>query len=143
MSSKREKTQSEQTGNDLQKQIKKLVRGLFYSSESDAPVKLFVGGAVDAVTQENLLSQIGKEQNVPVQTVNFDDFFLQLTTIQDWFGDEEKATAGKFANLRDLLKNNLNNLSVFKIGSIEIDIYVVGSDAENKLMGVKTHSVET
>ena len=143
MSSKEKISPSEQKGNDLAKQVKKAAKGLFYSSESDALVEVFAGSIADAVTQENLLGQIGKEVNTPVQVINFDDFFSRLTALQDWFGDEEKATAEKFAALRDLLKNNLKDLNVFKIGSSELDIYVVGLDPESKLMGIKTQSVET
>ncbi|MGI9035129.1 MAG: nuclease A inhibitor family protein [Pyrinomonadaceae bacterium] len=134
---------SEQKGNALTKQIRQAVKGLSYMSETDAPVKLFAGSAADAVTQENLLSQIGKPCDTPVEARNFDDFFAQLTALQDWFGDEEKANAAKFAALEDLLKSNLNDLNVFKIGATELDIYAVGLDAQGNLTGIKTKAVET
>ncbi|MGI8468764.1 MAG: nuclease A inhibitor family protein [Pyrinomonadaceae bacterium] len=137
------KTKSEQKGNDLTKQIRRAIKGLSYTSETDAPIKLFAGSAADAVTQENLLGQIGKADNTLVETRNFDDFFSQLTTVQDWFGDEEKAAVAKFAALRDLLKNNLKDLNVFKIGSVELDVYAVGLDANGNLTGIKTKTVET
>jgi hypothetical protein len=66
-----------------------------------------------------------------------------LTEIQDWFGDEEKETAQKFARLRELLEKNLRDLKVFKVGKIQLDVYVVGLDAESKLTGIKTKAVET
>lgn len=143
MSTDENKTPSEQKENDLAKQIKISVKGLYYSSETDAPVRVFAGSVANGVTQENLLSQIKKENNTPVQTVNFDDFFSKLIALQDWFGDEEKAAAEKYAALRDLLKNNLKDLNVFKVGSSELDVYVVGLDSDNKLVGIKTQAVET
>ena len=129
--------------NDLIERISQSVAGLSYTSESDAPVDLFVGNTADAVTRENLLSQLEISANSPVETVAFDDFFAPLTAIQSWFGKEEKASAAKFARLRDLLKNNLEDLNVFKIGAVELDIYVVGLNAESKLMGIATKAVET
>ena len=132
-----------QKENNLSKQLKNAVRNLFYSSETDAPVELFTGTVTDAVTHENLLSQIGKADNTPLEMKNFDEFFAKLTAIQDWFGDEEKSTAEKFTNLRDLLKKNLKDLNVFKVGSVEIEIFVVGLDNESRLLGIKTKSVET
>ena len=128
---------------DLVEQIARKAAGLSYTSETDAPVDLFVGNTTDAVTRENLLSQVGIAANSPVETINFDDFFAPLTTIQNWFGRKEKSNAAKFARLRDLLKNNLEDLNVFKVGAIELDIYVVGLDAKNKLMGIVTKAVET
>ena len=134
---------SERNGNDLTRRIKAAAANLFYISETDAPVELFAGTAAAAVTQEILLSQIGKPTDSPVETRNFDEFFAPLVALQDWFGDEEKANAAKFAVLRDLLKNNLQDLKVFKIGSIELNVYAVGLDAESKLTGIKTRAVET
>ena len=63
--------------------------------------------------------------------------------MQDWFGDEETATANKFAELKKLLEDNLRYLKVFKIGKIELDIYIVGLDVESNLIGIKTKAVET
>lgn len=143
MPPEKKKMKSEQKGNTLTRQIRQAVKGLSYTSETDAPIKLFAGSAADAVTQENLLSQLGKPSNTPVETRNFDDFFAQLTALQDWFGDEEKANAAKFAALRDLLKNNLKDLNVFRIGETELDVYVVGLSAEGNLTGIKTQAVET
>ncbi len=40
-------------------------------------------------------------------------------------------------------EKNLRNLKVFKVGKIQLDIYVVGLDAENRLLGIKTKAVET
>ncbi|MCA1623686.1 MAG: nuclease A inhibitor family protein [Acidobacteria bacterium] len=34
-------------------------------------------------------------------------------------------------------------MKVFKIGKIELDVYAVGLNAENRLMGIKTKAVET
>ena len=143
MSSEEKNIKSEQKADALPKQIKKAVKGLFYMSETDAPIQVFAGSEADAVTQENLLSQIGKETDTPVETRDFEEFFSQLTTIQDWFGDEEKATSEKYARLKDLLKNNLKDLTVFRIGSEEIDIFIVGIDSQGKLTGIKTQAVET
>jgi hypothetical protein len=41
------------------------------------------------------------------------------------------------------LKENLRDLKVYRIGRIEIDIYVIGIDSQNNLMGIKTKAVET
>lgn len=140
---RKKKPKSELKKTELVEQIREASKGLYYTSETDAPIEAFAGSKADAVTQENLLGQIGKAPDSPVEERNFDDFFAPLTELQDWFGDEEKATAAKFAGLRDLLKNNLTDLNVFKIGSIELDIYAVGLDAHGNLTGIKTKAVET
>jgi hypothetical protein len=127
----------------LPEKIKKATEGLYYISETDAEILPFAGTKAEAVTKENLLPQTGNEISAPVEERNFAEFFARLTKIQDWFGDEEKQTAARFAELQKLLEENLKNLKVFKIGRIEIDVYVVGLDAEGNLTGIKTKAVET
>ena len=112
-------------------------------SETDAEILPFTGVKADAVTKENLLNQMGKPSDSPVEERDFTEFFTRLTAIKDWYGDEEKATAAKFAALKDLLENNLKDLKVFKIGKIQLDIYAIGLDANGNLTGIQTKAVET
>lgn len=128
---------------NLTQQIKTAVEGLWYISETDAEIFPFAGSKADAVTKENLLAQIGKPSDTPVEERGFDEMLARFITIQDWFGDEEKATAEKFAALKSLLEKNLTDLKVFKIGRIEVEIYFVGLDAEGNLAGIQTKAVET
>jgi hypothetical protein len=127
----------------LKKQIKKATEGLYFISETDAEILPFFGGQAQAVAKEEILSQTKNAADAPVDERNFKEFFARLTEIQDWFGDEEKATAQRFADLKDLLERNFRDLKVFKIGKIQLDVYVIGLDAENNLLGIKTKAVET
>ncbi len=127
----------------LKKQIKKVSEGLYFISETDAEILPFFGAQAQVVTKEEILIQTKSVADAPVEERNFTEFFARLTEIQDWFGDEEKATARKFAELKNLLESNLRDLKVFKIGKIQLDVYAVGLDAENNLLGIKTKAVET
>ncbi len=129
--------------NELSDQIKKAAEGLYYISETDAEIVPFIGKSAEAITKEEILSQTGCEIDSDVEERDFAEFFARLMEIQDWFGDEEKETAQKFGQLKELLERNLRDLKVFKIGKIQLDVYVVGLDAENILLGVKTKAVET
>lgn len=127
----------------LLEKIKTASEGLYYISETDAEILPFTGSKADSVTKEELLKQTNNQADAPVEEREFSEIFARLTKMQDWFGDEEKATAEKFSALKDLLEKNLRDLKVFKIGSIDIDIYFVGLDAENNLMGIQTKAIET
>ena len=129
--------------NNLTEQIKKAAESLYYVSETDAEILPYVGEPAEAVTKEKLLSQTKSASDAPVEERDFAGFFIRLTEIQDWFGDEEKEMAQKFTGLRQILENNLRDLKVFKVGKIQLDIYVVGLDAENKLTGIRTKAIET
>lgn len=127
----------------LTEQIKTASEGLWYISETDAEIFPFTGSKAAAVTKENLLLQIGKAPDAPVEERDFNQMFERFITIQDWFGDEEKATAEKFAALKNVLEKNLTDLKVFKVGRVELDIYFVGLDKEGNLAGFQTKAVET
>jgi len=127
----------------LLKQIKNVSEGLYYTSETDAEITPFVGKYSKAVTKEEILRQTENLPDQPIEERNFADIFERLTKTQDWFGEEETATAAKFAALKELLEKNLKDLKVFKIGRIELDVYFVGLNAESVLMGIKTKAVET
>jgi hypothetical protein len=129
--------------NELSELIKNSVEGLWYMSETDAEIFLFVGKEVESVTKENLLLQIGKPLDSPIEERNFAELFDRLTKIREWFGDSEKGVAEKFSVLRNLLETKLKDLKVFKVGHIQLDIYIVGIDAEGNLIGIQTRAVET
>lgn len=125
----------------LAEQIKKASKGLFYISETDAGILPFKGEKAQTVSAETILKQTKKD--APVEERDFEDFFTRLTEMQEWFGDEEIRNANRYASLKELLQKNLRDLKVFKVGTIEIDIYIVGLDAENRLTGIQTKAVET
>jgi len=128
---------------NLIEQIKSSAAGLYYISETDAEISPFIGKQTESVSGEVILSQTKSAAGLPVEEIEFTKFFARLTEIQDWFGVEEKNTAEKYLLLKKILEKNLRDLKVFKIGKIQLDIYVVGLDAENRLLGIKTKAVET
>ncbi|HEX8286423.1 MAG TPA: nuclease A inhibitor family protein [Pyrinomonadaceae bacterium] len=138
-----ESEESEKGTESLYEQIKNASKGLYYVSETDAEIKPFVGTMANEVSKSEILRQINKPLETPVEERNFDEIFERLTKIQDWYGEEETETAAKFSVLRDLLKKNLTGLKVFKVGKIELDIYFVGLDAQGILTGIKSQAVET
>jgi len=139
-----DKTKTEDSpSKGLAAQIKDAAEGLFYISETDAEILPFVGTTAEKVDQDEILKQTDAPSGSVVEERKFNDFFARFVEIQDWFGDEEKETAQKFVRLKEVLENNIRDLKVFKIGKIELDIYVVGLDAENTFLGIKTKAVET
>jgi hypothetical protein len=127
---------------NLNEQIAKTVVGLVYLSETDAEIIPFVGHQTDSVTAENLMFQIGRTE-VKIEEKCFQEFFAPLIKIQEWFGADERKMTEKFSQLKELLQTNLIQKRVFKLGKKELDIFVVGLDAENILRGIQTKATET
>jgi hypothetical protein len=120
--------------------------GLYYISETDAEFQAFVWKTdqpVENVSAENILKFAGEKPDAKVQEKTLDEFFKQPTEMKDWFGDEEKAQVEKYLKFKNLLATKLKNTKVFKVGEVQINIYIVGIDSEGNLAGVKTKAVET
>ncbi len=118
-------------------------RGLIYISETDADILLFVGTAASEVTAAEIRKQTGAAADDKIETVDPAVFFERLTTIKEWFGDAEIDRAGRFLRLKEELMRDLTDLQVFRVGTIRVDIYIVGIDSSGRLAGVKTKAVET
>lgn len=129
--------------NKLPERLKNLTKGLFYISETDAEILPFIGDKTPCLTQAEILRQTKSAAGAPVAELNFTDFFSRLTEMQDWYGEEEKEIAQKFARLKVFLEQNLKDLKVLKVGRIKLDVYIVGLDDKDQLAGIKTKAVET
>jgi len=128
-------------GKNLLAEIEKSTAGLTYISETDAPVKaVFVAGA-RSTDASHFIPKGTAAENLEARQPR--EFFDRLTTEKDWFGSREREIAKRFSELEKLLNENLCDLTVLRVGRIQIDIYVVGLDADGNLVGIKTKAVET
>jgi hypothetical protein len=129
---------------DLDSSIRKLCEGLVYISETDSPLHLITGGKASSISAEDVVNRFGDDRpKWPVEEIGFGEFFGRLTKMQDWYGDEERERVRKYRRLRTMLESNLSDLHVFRVGRVQIDIYVIGLDREKNLIGIKTKAVET
>ena len=129
--------------NELGKKLEELTKELYYTSETDEKIVPYFGEKVELLTTEEVLKANSSPSNTQVIETDVTELFEGLTAIQDWYGEEEKATAEKFAELAEVLKSNLRELKLYKVGKIEVDIYIIGLNDENYIEGVKTKAVET
>lgn len=124
-------------------QLKQASEGLLFGSETDAPFEVIHWSAQGEVTPTKLLQLTNHPPDAPVEIVSVDEFFDTSTAEEDWHDEEEEETAKRFQNLVNTLKQNLVQLQVFRVGSIEIDVYIVGVTDGGGLVGLSTKLVET
>lgn len=127
--------------NNITNILKQATNGLLMISESEYPFKVVTWKST-VLNVTTLLKNARHPQGTPVKIVEIDDFFKSSVSEEDWHENEEKATVKKFQNLVKILKTNLTNLKVYKIGSKEIQVYIVGNTS-NGIAGVSTTIIET
>lgn len=140
---------TENLAENLTDKLTAAAKDLYYISETDASFESFVwtreagAEAFSAVNAADVLRFAGNAPDAPVSEQTTEDFFRNSVTEQDWHGDEEKATLKRFVKLKELIEKELREVKVFKIGEIELDVYIVGINSDGNLAGLKTKAVET
>jgi hypothetical protein len=126
------------------KALEQVAGGLTYQSETDAPWTAFAWPAAKGDPTAAAVRQLGKHKpNAPAEEKSLDDFFAPLVGDQDWYGDEERATAAKYRALLDAVKRYLKNPKVVRVGGRKKVVYLVGTANEGGWAGLKTTAVET
>lgn len=131
------------SGKRLVKAIEKVVEGLTFMSETDAPVTAFSGAAREGLSETEIRRLTGVPEDVPVEFRRFEDFFRRTVEVHEWSDDRARESAARFAALRSLLSENLGGLVCFRAGRIRIAVYVIGIDKKGNIAGIRTEAVET
>jgi hypothetical protein len=130
------------TSVDIVDKLKQASDGLLCMSESDYPFEVFHWEAQEP-TAETVIQQTNHTLDTPVEVVQLDDFFQNATQEQDWHNEEERKTVKRYQALVETLKTNLSDIQVYRLGTTEIDVYIVGKTPSGDLAGLSTKLVET
>jgi Nuclease A inhibitor-like protein len=110
--------------------LQKATKDLLYPSETDAPFEIFVWGVADnsATSVRRLAKRKPAEK---CRVVPLETFFSDLV-------EEEE-----FAHLNTTLQELLTDILVYRFGGSDATYFIVGKDADDRLIGLKTIAVET
>jgi len=131
------------TTQNLIPELEAACKDLLWRSEADYPFEV----ATLPITKQPL--SIGRQllaiypDNTPVAIISLETFFAQAVVERSWFDSRELTLVQRYRNLRDLLETTLENPQVYRIGSVEIDVYLLGKTEDDQVIGVKTKVVET
>lgn len=125
----------------ITEKLTQLTQYLFWMSEADYPWEV-VSYDCSNITPEQLLEQSNLPSDTPIETVTIERFFTPALREQSWHNEEERETRNRFQQLFNFLNEQLNDLIVYRLGKVEIDVYVLGT-VEDKTVGLKTTVVET
>ena len=130
------------TDNELLSQLRSLTSNLLWMSEADYPFEVFIWDE-KTITPEQLKAKTGHNLDIPIEVKEIDKFFKQAVKEEDWHNEEEKTEVKQYQLLLKMLKQNLNNIQVYRLGKVEVDIYIIGVTASGHLAGISTKAVET
>jgi hypothetical protein len=121
---------------------------LLYMSESDYPFTTILRtdlgtGPATAATVRTLAGS-ALPANAAVNPETVDDFFSWIARPDSAdMDDAEKADAAKYRALRTLLEQDLTDLRIFRAGTIQVQVYILGRTSCGELAGLQTVAIET
>jgi hypothetical protein len=128
---------------ELLKELEQAIKGLLFMSESDYPFEIVHWAGLTEITPQYLKSLKVDTADSSIETTSVDNFFRAATTEREGQRAEDAATVKRYQRLLEVLKNNLEDLRVYKIGTINIPVYIVGKGSSGDWIGLSTRVVET
>lgn len=122
--------------------LKQATIDLLWSSESDYPFEIVTWKQGIEMTPTALFSG-GDDADRSIETLTLTELFAPVLTVEDWYEAEEIAQVNRYTELFHAIESNLAQVQVFRVGEVEIAIYIVGKTPAGDLVGIKTHVVET
>ena len=111
---------------EILEELRSATSGRLYMSESDYPFELVNWDSQTEVTPEFLRQQTNEASDAAINE-----------------SDPHSFLGGRFQNVLEILKTNLSELKVYKVGRINMPVYVVGRSAQGTWLGLSTRVVET
>jgi hypothetical protein len=115
---------------------------LLWSSESDYPFEIVTWEQGIELTPDALFSDLD-DPELSIESIALTDLLAPAITVEDWYEAEELALVDRYKALLQSIESSLSEVQVFRVGEIEIAIYIVGKTATGDIIGLKTYSTET
>lgn len=115
---------------------------LLWSSESDYPFEIVTWEHEIDLTAAGLFSD-STDNHALIESISLIDLFAPVIAVEDWYEVEELAQVERYKALLQIIEANLSDVQVFRVGEIEIAIYIVGKTPSGDTVGLKTVSIET
>jgi len=130
---------------ELQRSLAALTEGLTFPSESDYP---FVyaerpSTGTGAITATAFRAAFAVPAGQAIEVRSLEQTFRWIATERPDMDADERALARRYAALRDALSANLTDVQVFRFGTVQVQVYLVGRTRCGSLAGLQTVAIET
>ncbi|PSB04938.1 nuclease A inhibitor family protein [Merismopedia glauca] len=126
---------------EQQKLLTQAAIGLEYPSESDYPLSYFRFSQIGSFPTASTFAYLVRSREPAIQ-INAEEFFQKATRIYPGMSQQQILTAKRFKVLEAALKANYTQLTIYRIGTVEVYIYIAGINSCG-LTGLQTVEIET
>jgi len=123
-----------------QSNLEQAADGLLMMSESDYPFEYF--GTDDTDINDALLLRLaGKPQGTLIEKTTVDHLFRNMADPNS--PSVKPETAARFREFMESLKNELTDISVYRVGEIQVHVFIIGINLKGTVSGMRTLLIET
>lgn len=119
--------------------LQSLVADLWYPSETDAPVTVVVW---PSPWPKGVLNPLEAGSSTITEHPP-EQFFQPILKQPFWHSAQGEHLAQRYHAIQDFLRNTLADLRTYRVGQVEIALYLVGQHPSGVWVGLQTQVVET
>lgn len=124
----------------VQSNLENAVNGLQMMSESEYPFEYF--STDDTVIDNALILKLTeKPENTLITTTTLDELLRNM--IDPNRGSVSPQQAQQYQQMAKTLQETLQNLNVYRVGEVEVDVLIIGLTEEGTAAGMRTKLIET
>ena len=124
----------------IQNKLESAAGGLLMMSESDYPFE-YLNTNERQLNSALALKLTQKPEGTPVEQTTIEHLLRNL--IDPTSGSVNIATAQRFQQLMAALKQELSNLTVYRVGEVQVQVFILGLTADGTVGGMRTMLIET
>ena len=123
------------------REVEEAIAGLYYPSETDAPlaIAIYADPDLDATT---LGQQLGANAD-QFEHHPADEFFRPVFSNFYWSTPQGDHLTQRYRHLQEVLQSHLEDLHLYRVGTVDVNLYLLGHHPSGCYIGVYTHTVET
>jgi hypothetical protein len=120
--------------NPILKELKAATKDVLFPSETDAPIEAFAWpGGTTAPDAVSVRANAKVDAKTPIEQLTLAELTRSIPS----------EVRGEFLPLFAVFAHHLSGTTVFKVGAVNMDLYIVGRTTDGQYAGVKTKVVET
>lgn len=123
-----------------QAKLESAASGLLMMSESDYPFTYFSSSA-DTINDDLALQLAGKPAGTTIEVITLDYLFRNMANAES--GSVSPEEAARFQNLAGTLQQELTDLTVYRVGDVQVDVFITGKTPQGDIAGMHTKLIET
>jgi hypothetical protein len=123
--------------------IRSAADGLLFMSESDSPLEpLVLKSSAEGLQNElKTLCATDAVERIEVQDVEY--FFRNQVKTYPGYNKEQTDRAARFVQLIKTLHDNLSDIKVYRVGTVQVNAFIIGKLKDGQYAGLRTKLVET